>query len=93
MLISGSIMSTLANRHLLITGDILSAVLHVVYWQISGYPTSVASLAFSPQGDLLAVASSYMHEFGQREAPPDAIFIRPVQDAEVKPKPRKNAPQ
>lgn len=84
-------MHPLANPHLLITGHILSALLHL--WQISGYPTSVASLAFSPQGDLLAVASSYMHEFGQREAPPDAIFIRPVQDAEVKPKPRKNAPQ
>lgn len=61
--------------------------------QVTGYPTSIASLAFSPQGDMLAVASSYMHEFGQREAPPDAIFIRPVQETEVRPKPRKTAPQ
>jgi cell cycle arrest protein BUB3 len=65
--------------------------LAVVHFCMHGAPG--ASSAFSPQGDLLAVASSYMHEFGQREAPPDAIFIRPVQDAEVKPKPRKNAPQ
>ena len=64
-----------------------------VSWQVSGYPTSIASLAFSPQGDMLAVASSSMNEVGQREAPPDAIFIRPVQDGEVKPKPRKTAPQ
>lgn len=59
--------------------------------QISSYPTSIASLAFNQQGNMLAVASSYMYEFGQREAPADAIYIRPVQEGEVKPKPRKTA--
>jgi cell cycle arrest protein BUB3 len=59
--------------------------------QISSYPTSIASLAFNAQGNLLAVASSYMYEYGQRESPPDAIYIRPVQEGEVKPKPRKTA--
>jgi cell cycle arrest protein BUB3 len=59
--------------------------------QVSAYPSSVASLAFNTQGDLLAVASSYGFEYGQREAPPDSIFIRPVQESEVKPKPRKTA--
>jgi cell cycle arrest protein BUB3 len=58
---------------------------------VSAYPTSIASLAFNPQGDLLAVASSYMYEFGPQQAPADAIFIRPVQESEVKPKPRKTA--
>jgi len=59
--------------------------------QISSYPTSIASLAFSPQGNMLAVASSYMFESGQRQAPADEIYIRPVQEGEVKPKPRKTA--
>lgn len=60
-------------------------------FQISSYPTSIASLAFSPQGNMLAVASSYMFESGQRQAPADEIYIRPVQEGEVKPKPRKTA--
>lgn len=59
--------------------------------QVSAYPSSIASLAFNPQGDLLAVASSYGFEYGQREAPPDGIYIRPVQESEVKPKPCKTA--
>jgi cell cycle arrest protein BUB3 len=60
--------------------------------QIAGYPTSIASMAFSHNGDMLAVASSYMYEFGERQGgPPDEIYIRPVAEAEVKPKPRKVA--
>lgn len=60
--------------------------------QVSSYPTSIASLAFSPQGNMLAVASSYMYEYGQQQqSQPDAIYIRPVQEGEVKPKPRKTA--
>eukprot|EP00775_Hariotina_reticulata_P008928 gene8928-9105_t len=58
--------------------------------QITGYPTSIASLAFNQQGNLLAVASSYCFEYGeQQNTPPDQIFIRPVAEAEVRPKPRK----
>ncbi|WIA14224.1 hypothetical protein OEZ85_002763 [Tetradesmus obliquus] len=61
-------------------------------FQITGYPTSIASMAFSHSGDTLAVASSYMYEFGERQGgPPDEIYIRPVTEAEVKPKPRKAA--
>jgi hypothetical protein len=49
-------------------------------------------MTFSPNGDMLAVASSYMHEFGERQGgPPDEIYIRPVLEPEVKPKPRKAA--
>jgi cell cycle arrest protein BUB3 len=60
--------------------------------QITGYPTSIASLAFNHQGNLLAVASSYCFEYGeQQNTPPDQIFIRPVVEAEVRPKPRKVA--
>ena len=58
--------------------------------QITGYQTSVASLAFSHDGNALAVAASYMFENGeQQQHQPDQIYIRPVMEAEVKPKPRK----
>ncbi len=49
-------------------------------------------MAFNRDGSLLAVASSYAHERGEAPpggpAPPDAIYVRRVQDAEVKPKAR-----
>lgn len=52
------------------------------------YPSSIASLAFSSDGSLLAVASSYMFEQGEAQHAADAIYIRQVAEAEVKPKPR-----
>jgi cell cycle arrest protein BUB3 len=52
------------------------------------YPSSIASLAFNKDGSLLAVASSYMFEQGEAQHPADAIFIRQMAEAEVKPKPR-----
>ncbi|TTC29621.1 Mitotic checkpoint protein BUB3 [Bagarius yarrelli] len=54
--------------------------------QFHRYPTSIASLAFSGDGSLLAIASSYMHEMGDISHPADAVFIRQVTDAETKPK-------
>eukprot|EP00798_Chlamydomonas_sp_ICE-L_P012143 gene12143-15251_t len=56
---------------------------------ISKYPTSVSSLAYNRDGSLLAVASSYAHEQGelsQGQQPPDTIYIRRMQDVEVRPK-------
>jgi cell cycle arrest protein BUB3 len=50
------------------------------------YPTSIASLAFSPDGEFLAVASSYTYENGDVAHPADAVFIRRVADTEVRPK-------
>ena len=58
-------------------------------FQISKYPTSVAALAFDSEGAQLAVASSYTYESGEKDHPPDSIYIRAVNDAEVRPKPRK----
>ncbi|KDD75700.1 hypothetical protein H632_c543p1 [Helicosporidium sp. ATCC 50920] len=55
-------------------------------WQ--GYPTSIAALAFNKTGTLLAVASSYAFEQGECSHPPDAIYIRSVTDADVKPRPK-----
>ena len=37
------------------------------------YPTSIAALAFSPTGAILAVASSYTFEEGEKEHPPDKV--------------------
>ncbi|VFV38418.1 mitotic checkpoint protein bub3 [Lynx pardinus] len=54
--------------------------------QFHRYPTSIASLAFSNDGTMLAIASSYMYEMDDTEHPEDGIFIRQVTDAETKPK-------
>ncbi|EFX90203.1 hypothetical protein DAPPUDRAFT_310020 [Daphnia pulex] len=57
--------------------------------QYRRYPTSISSLSFSFDGSLLAIASSYMYEQGEPSSagsPEDAIYIRKVQEHEVKPK-------
>jgi cell cycle arrest protein BUB3 len=53
---------------------------------LGSYPTSIAALAFSRDGTHLAVASSYTFESGDTPHPPDAIFLRSVQEAEVRPR-------
>ncbi|KAJ1697473.1 hypothetical protein LUZ63_005985 [Rhynchospora breviuscula] len=57
-------------------------------YQYSKYPTSISALSFSRDGRLLAVASSYTFEEGDIPHEPDAIFIRSVNEVEVKPKPK-----
>ncbi|KAJ7519864.1 hypothetical protein O6H91_20G058900 [Diphasiastrum complanatum] len=57
-------------------------------YQYSRYPTSIAALSFSRDGRLLAVASSYTFSEGEKPHEPDAIFVRSVNEAEVKPKPK-----
>ncbi|THU71618.1 hypothetical protein C4D60_Mb04t03360 [Musa balbisiana] len=57
-------------------------------YQYSKYPTSIAALSFSRDGHLLAVASSYTFEEGDTLHEPDAIFVRNVNEVEVKPKPK-----
>lgn len=55
--------------------------------QFHRYPTSIASLSFSHDGSLLAIASSYMYEQGESDTEPsDEVFIRRVSDQETKPK-------
>jgi cell cycle arrest protein BUB3 len=55
--------------------------------QFHKYPTSISSLAFSPDGAYLAIASSFMYETDEVNAlPPDNIFVRRVTDQETKPK-------
>ena len=50
------------------------------------YPTSIAALAFSQNGDALAVAASYTYENGDVAHPSDQVYIRRVLETEVKPK-------
>lgn len=50
------------------------------------YSTSISSLDFNHSGSLLAIASSYMYEEGERDHPLDTIFIRRVQESDVKTK-------
>ncbi|GKB75423.1 mitotic checkpoint protein BUB3.1 [Tanacetum coccineum] len=57
-------------------------------YQYPKYPTSFAALSFSKDGRLLAVASSYTYEEGEIFHEPDAIFVRSVNEVEVKPKTR-----
>ncbi|AQL02211.1 Putative pentatricopeptide repeat-containing protein mitochondrial [Zea mays] len=57
-------------------------------YQYSKYASSIAALSFSKDGHLLAVASSYTYEEGEKTHEPDAIFIRTVNEVEVKPKPK-----
>ncbi|KAK9832385.1 hypothetical protein WJX74_008502 [Apatococcus lobatus] len=57
--------------------------------QLTGYPTSIAAMAFSPDGSRLAIASSYTYEHGEVEHAQDSIFIRNMAESEVRPKPRK----
>ncbi|XP_013397809.1 mitotic checkpoint protein BUB3 [Lingula anatina] len=55
--------------------------------QFHRYPSSIASLAFSHDGTVLAIASSYMYEQDEIEnIPEDSVFIRNVTDQETKPK-------
>jgi len=56
------------------------------------YPAGITSLAFSSEGNMLAIASSYNYEYGAdiQLAPNDItknnIFVRRVSDLETKPK-------
>lgn len=58
-------------------------------YQYSKYQTSIAALSFNQQGTKLAVAASYTFEQGEKDHPLDAIFVRDVNENEVKPKAKK----
>lgn len=54
--------------------------------QFHRYPTHISSLAFSPDGASIAIASSFIYEQDRKDVPPDAIYIKTVTDQETKPK-------
>lgn len=53
------------------------------------FPTSVSSLAFSHDSSLLAVAVSYAFEAGDIEHPSDAVVVRKLDDADIRPRAKK----
>eukprot|EP00210_Caulerpa_lentillifera_P003665 g3499.t1 len=53
---------------------------------IPGYPTSIASLDFNHDGSLLAIASSYTFEQGEKEGVEDEIYIKTIRKEDVAPK-------
>ncbi|CAK4082190.1 unnamed protein product [Aphanomyces euteiches] len=54
--------------------------------QATKYPTSIASMDFNHDGTRLAIASSYTFEEGEKDHPEDAIFVRTIHEADVRPK-------
>lgn len=56
--------------------------------QLPEYPTSISSLAFSSDGTVLAIASSYTYEEGEKDHPSDQIYLKTIQDYDVKPRPK-----
>jgi cell cycle arrest protein BUB3 len=52
------------------------------------YNNSIAALAFNCTGESLAIAASYTFEEGEKEHAPDAIIIKSVTEADVKPRPK-----
>ncbi|KAF2351434.1 WD40 repeat [Trinorchestia longiramus] len=55
--------------------------------QFHRYPTSISSLAFSHDGNTLAIACSYLYEKAEiSNIPENSIYIRRVTDQETKPK-------
>ncbi|EGC32034.1 WD40 repeat-containing protein [Dictyostelium purpureum] len=49
------------------------------------YPTSISSMSFNSDGNILAVASSYTFEEGEKDHPPDQIFIHHINENKIKP--------
>lgn len=54
--------------------------------QLPKYHSSISSLSFNRDGQLLAIASSYGYEEGEKDHHPDSIIIRAIEDADIKPK-------
>ncbi|KAI7864854.1 mitotic checkpoint protein [Spinellus fusiger] len=54
--------------------------------QFPRYPDEISSLAFSPDGNMLAIASSYTYDEGERDHSPDSIFIRTLAESDCKPR-------
>lgn len=50
------------------------------------FPTSISGLAFNKDGTKLAIASSYAYEQGEKDHPPDNIYIHTPLPHEVLPK-------
>ena len=56
--------------------------------QYDPYPTSISALDFNANGTLLAIASSYTFDEGEKDHPPDSIIIKQVSDQDITAKPK-----
>lgn len=54
--------------------------------QLPKYHSPISSMSFNRDGQLLALAASYGYEEGERDHHPDSIFVRAVEDSDIKPK-------
>ncbi|KAL1929583.1 hypothetical protein VTP01DRAFT_1721 [Rhizomucor pusillus] len=54
--------------------------------QLPRFPDEISALAFSHDGRMLAIASSYTFDEDERDHAPDAIFIKPLGENECKPR-------
>jgi len=54
--------------------------------QFPKYQTGISALAIDSQGSFLAIASSYSFDEGEKDHPPESIFIRKLDDSDIKSK-------
>jgi cell cycle arrest protein BUB3 len=54
--------------------------------QFPKYSTGISALAIDSQGDFLASAISYSFDEGEKDHPPESIFIRKLEDVDIKSK-------
>ncbi len=54
--------------------------------QFPKYPTGISALAIDPHGTFLAIASSYSYDEGEKDHPPESIFIRKLDESDIKSK-------
>ncbi|OQR87642.1 mitotic checkpoint protein BUB3-like [Achlya hypogyna] len=54
--------------------------------QLAKFSSSVASMAFNHDGSKVAVAASYTYEEGPKDQQEDTVYVRAVQEADVRPK-------
>lgn len=49
------------------------------------FPTTISQLAFSPDGNYLAVAASYVFDQGEKDNSTHSVFVYPVYESDVNP--------
>lgn len=54
--------------------------------QFPKYSTGISALAIDSTGSFLAIASSYSYDEGEKDHPPESIFIRKLEDSDIKSK-------
>ena len=52
--------------------------------QFPKYSTGISALAIDSNGEFLAIASSYSYDEGEKDHAPESIFIRKLEDSDIK---------